>query len=110
MAEINRGFTETLEEARLGLTKNERVAQLREAIDNLEVGESIDKAQEYLAEQLEAAREYARENPKTVIGSAAGVLVGASLLASAMRRGSGSKKKSGGSKKSSGSKKSGSRT
>lgn len=68
-----------------GLT-SERVERLKTAISDLPVKESVDKASEYLGEQIESAREYARENPKTVIGGAAGVLVGASLLAIALRR------------------------
>jgi hypothetical protein len=59
----------------------------------MDVRESIDKAQEYLAEQIENARDYARENPRKVIGGAAGVLVGASLLAIALRRASGEERK-----------------
>jgi hypothetical protein len=82
---------------------SERVERLREALGDIEVRESVEKAQEYLAEQIEGARDYARENPKKVIGGAAGVLVGASLLALALRRASGegskSKKSSGGGSK-----------
>ena len=101
---------------RFGLS-SERVERLREKIDEMDVRESIEKAQEYLGEQIESARDYARENPKKVIGGAAGVLVGASLLAMALRRAGGEEKrrsssssksgssKSTGSKKSSGSKK-----
>ena len=85
---------------------SERVERLREALGNVEVKESVEKAQEYLAEQIENAREYARENPKKVIGGAAGVLVGASLLALAISRatGKGSRSAAGrkGGKKSSG--------
>ena len=68
---------------------SERVQRLRAALGDIEVKESVEKAQEYLAEQIESAREYARENPKKVIGGAAGVLVGASLLALALRRAGG---------------------
>jgi len=93
---------------RFGLS-SERVERLRVKIDEMDVRESIDKAQEYLKEQIDGARDYARENPKKVIGGAAGVLVGASLLAMALRRAGGEEKrrpakstagvKSGGSKK-----------
>ena len=84
------GLFEALE--RFGLS-SDRVERLRDAkIDEMDVRESIDKAQEYLAEQIENARDYARENPKKVIGGAAGVLVGASLLAMALRRASGEEK------------------
>ena len=69
---------------RLGL--DERVAALRTKIDEMDVRESIDKAQEYLSDQIDSARDYARENPGKVIGGAAGVLVGASLLAYALSR------------------------
>jgi hypothetical protein len=87
--------TSTLFEAleSFGLS-SERVARLRDALGNIEVRESVDKAQEYLAEQIENARGYARENPKKVIGGAAGVLVGASLLAYALRRAGGEKPRS----------------
>ena len=68
-----------------GLT-SERVERLRGAFDNVDVRESVEKASEYLGEQIDSAREYARENPKKVIGGAAGVLVGASLLAMALRK------------------------
>lgn len=71
---------------------SERVDRLRQALGNIEVRESVDKAQEYLAEQIENARDYARDNPKKVIGGAAGVLVGASLLAYALRRAGGEEK------------------
>lgn len=115
-----RGVLEALE--RFGLS-SERVERLRAAIADLDVRDSIDKASDFLAEQIENAREYTRENPKKVVGSAAGVLVGASLLALAIRRAAGeerkrpsrpaastttttSSKKKGSSKKSSGSKKS----
>ena len=69
-----------------------RVERLREAIGKVEVREGIEKAQEYLSEQIENARGYARDNPKKVIGGAAGVLVGASLLALAIRRAAGEDK------------------
>jgi hypothetical protein len=68
-----------------GLT-SERVERLRGAFDDIDVRESVEKASEYLGEQIESAKEYARENPKKVIGGAAGVLVGASLLAMALRK------------------------
>jgi hypothetical protein len=77
---------------RFGLS-SERVERLREKIDEMDVHESIEKAQEYLGEQIESARDYARENPKKVIGGAAGVLVGASLLAMALRRAGGEEKR-----------------
>lgn len=77
------GLFEALE--RFGLS-SARVERLRGAIDKMDVRESVDKAQEYLSEQIENARDYARKNPKKVIGGAAGVLVGASLLAIALRR------------------------
>ena len=84
------GVFEALE--RFGLS-SDRVQRLRTAIADSDVKESIDKASEYLAEQIENAREYTRENPKKVIGGAAGVLVGASLLALAIRRAAGEEKK-----------------
>ncbi|MGZ5494573.1 MAG: hypothetical protein ACXW3E_15260 [Thermoanaerobaculia bacterium] len=77
---------------RFGLN-SERVERLREKINEMDVRESIEKAQEYLGEQIESARDYARENPKKVIGGAAGVLVGASLLAMALRRAGGEEKR-----------------
>ena len=91
---------DTLE--RLGL--NERVEALRSKLDEMDVRRSVKEAQDYLSEQIDSARDYARENPGKVIGGAAGVLVGASLLAYALSRG-GSKKKSGSRKKASSSKK-----
>lgn len=90
------GVFEALE--RFGLS-SERVQRLRSAIADSDVKESIDKASEYLAEQIENARDYTRENPKKVIGGAAGVLVGASLLALAIRRAAGEEKRSTSSKK-----------
>jgi hypothetical protein len=84
------GLFEALEH--FGLS-SDRVARLRKAVDKMDVRESVDKAQEYLSEQIENARDYARENPKKVIGGAAGVLVGASLLAIALRRASGEEKR-----------------
>lgn len=72
---------------------SERVGRLRDSLAKVDVREGVEKAQEYLAEQIEGAREYARENPKKVIGGAAGVLVGASLLALALRRAGGDDKK-----------------
>jgi len=84
------GVFEALE--RFGLS-SDRVKRLRAAIADSDVKESIDKASEYLAEQIENAREYTRENPKKVIGGAAGVLVGASLLALAIRRAAGDEKR-----------------
>jgi len=83
---------------RFGLS-SDRVQRLKGAISDLEVRESIDKASEYLAEQIENAKGYTRENPKKVIGGAAGVLVGASLLALAIRRAAGEEKRSSTSKK-----------
>ena len=94
------GLFEALERFGLG---SERVERLRAAIDEMDVRESVDKAQEYLSEQIENARDYARENPKKVIGGAAGVLVGASLLAMALRRASGEEKRRASSSSSSGS-------
>ena len=85
------GLFEALE--RFGLS-SERVERLREAISDVDVRESVDKASEYLAEQIENARDYTKENPGKVIGGAAGVLVGASLLALAIRRAAGEEKKS----------------
>ncbi len=80
------GVFEALE--RFGLS-SERVQRLRQRLNDLEVRESIDKASDYLSEQIENAREYTRQNPGKVIGGAAGVLVGASLLALAIRRAAG---------------------
>lgn len=68
---------------------SERVQRLRASIEDLGVREGVQKAAEYFAEQLEQARDYARNNKEKVIGGAAGVLVGASLLAMAVRRASG---------------------
>jgi hypothetical protein len=85
------GLFEALES--FGLS-SERVDRLREALGKVEVRESVEKAQEYLADQIESARGYARDNPKKVIGGAAGVLVGASLLAYALRRAGEEKPKS----------------
>lgn len=87
---------------RFGLS-SDRVKKLRGSLDKMDVRESVDKAQDYLAEQIENARDYARENPGKVIGGAAGVLVGASLLAYALTRAGGGspKKRSSGAKKSS---------
>lgn len=84
------GVFEALE--RFGLS-SDRVQRLRSAINDLDVRESVDKASEYLVEQIENARDYARTNPKKVIGGAAGVLVGASLLALAVRRAAGEEKR-----------------
>jgi hypothetical protein len=84
------GLFEALES--FGLS-SDRVESLRKALGKVDVKEGVEKAQEYLAEQIEGAREYARENPKKVIGGAAGVLVGASLLALALRRAGGDDKK-----------------
>jgi hypothetical protein len=77
---------------RFGLS-SDRVQRLKKAVDKLEVRESIDKASDYLSEQIENAREYTRQNPGKVIGGAAGVLVGASLLALAIRRAAGDEKR-----------------
>ncbi|MBK5260484.1 MAG: hypothetical protein JJE51_12905 [Thermoanaerobaculia bacterium] len=77
---------------RFGLT-SERVERLRGAFDDLDVKESVEKASEYLSEQISNARDYAKDNPRKVIGGAAGVLVGASLLAIALRKASNEKKK-----------------
>lgn len=84
------GLFEALE--RFGLS-SDRVERLRGAINDMDVRDSVDKAQEYLAEQIENARDYARDNPKKVIGGAAGVLVGASLLAMALGRAAGEEKR-----------------
>lgn len=84
------GLFEALE--RFGLS-SDRVERLRDAINDMDVRESVDKAQEYLSEQIENARDYARDNKGKVIGGAAGVLVGASLLAMALRRASGEEKR-----------------
>ena|SRR5512142_1604917 len=86
---------------RFGLN-SDRVKKLRGSLDKMDVRESVDKAQDYLAEQIENARDYARQNPGKVIGGAAGVLVGASLLAYALTRaGGGSSRKKSSSKKNS---------
>ena len=78
---------------------SERVQRLFTAIADIDVKASVDKASEYLAEQINSAKIYAKENPKKVGGVATGVLVGASLLALALRRAADDKK--GGAKKSS---------
>lgn len=106
----------------LGMIENSR-DRLRESLDGIDVKESIDRATEYLSGQMDKARDYTKKNPKAVAGGAAGVLVGASLLAYALNRmsgdekkraGSGSKTAKGGAAKSrsrkSGSKKSGSKS
>jgi hypothetical protein len=77
---------------RFGLN-SARVERLRKRINEMDVRESVDKAQDYLSEQIENARDYAKENPGKVIAGSAGVLVGASLLAMALRRASGEEKK-----------------
>jgi len=84
------GLFEALE--RFGLS-SERVERLRGVIKDMDVRESIDKAQEYLSEQIENARGFARDHKGKVIGGAAGVLVGASLLAIALRRAAGEDKR-----------------
>ena len=90
-AESEGALFEALE--RFGLS-SDRVKKLRGSLEKMDVRESVDKAQDYLAEQIENARDYARENPGKVIGGAAGVLVGASLLAYALSRaGAGSPRK-----------------
>jgi hypothetical protein len=71
---------------------SDRVEKLRRQIEDLGVREGVQKAAEYFADQLSEAREYARNNKEKVIGGAAGVLVGASLLAMAIRRASGGKR------------------
>lgn len=70
---------------------SERVTRLRKSIEDLGVREGVQKAAEYFSEQLSDAREYAKNNKEKVIGGAAGVLVGASLLAMAIRRATGEK-------------------
>jgi len=109
--QVENALNETLD--RLGL--NERVEALRSKIDDMDVRKSVQEAQEYLSDQIDSARDYAKENPGKVIGGAAGVLVGASLLAYALsragkktsrsRKSGGSSKKRTSSKKSSSSKK-----
>ncbi len=84
------GLFEALE--RFGLS-SDRVERLRTKINEMDVRESIDKAQEYLSEQIENARDYAKQNPGKVIAGSAGVLVGASLLAIALRRAGGVEKR-----------------
>lgn len=84
---------------RFGLS-SDRVQKLRGALGDVDVRESVEKAAEYLSEQIENARDYAKRNPKKVIGGAAGVLVGASLLAIAIRRAGGEEKRKSSSKKS----------
>ena len=84
------GLFEALE--RFGLS-SDRVERLRRVINDMDVRESVEKAQEYLSEQIENARDYARDNKSKVLGGAAGVLVGASLLAIALRRASGEEKR-----------------
>ena len=98
------GLFEALE--RFGLS-SDRVERLRGAISDLEVRESVDRASEYLAEQIENARDYTKENPGKVIGGAAGVLVGASLLALAIRRAAGEDRRSTSAKRSAAGKKGG---
>ncbi len=88
--EVESGLFEALE--RFGLT-SDRVERLRTKLNEMDVRESIDKAQEYLSEQIENARDYAKQNPGKVIAGSAGVLVGASLLAIALRRAGGVEKK-----------------
>lgn len=68
---------------------SKRVERLRAAMAKLNPSDAVDKASEYFAEQIESAKDYSRENPGKVIGGAAGVLVGASLLAMALNRASG---------------------
>ena len=80
------GVFEMLERFGLG---SARVERLRAALGRLSPGDAVEKAGEYLAEQIESAREYSRRNPKKVIGGTAGVLVGASLLAMALSRAAG---------------------
>lgn len=65
---------------------SDRVIRLRKSIEDLGVREGVQKAAEYFSEQLSDARDYAKNNKEKVIGGAAGVLVGASLLAMAIRR------------------------
>ena len=84
------GLFDALE--RFGLS-SARVERLRSVIQYMDVRESIDKAQEYLSEQIESARDFARDHKGKVIGGAAGVLVGASLLAIALRRAAGEDKR-----------------
>ncbi|HSP16716.1 MAG TPA: hypothetical protein VLV78_18360 [Thermoanaerobaculia bacterium] len=105
-AESEGGLFEALE--RFGLS-SDRVERLRERINEMDVRESVDKAQDYLSEQIENARDYARQNPGKVIAGSAGVLVGASLLAIALRRASGEEKKRTAASKTSSAKKSSSK-
>ena len=111
LADADRAYTAAKEQIettlrdtldRLGL--DDRVEALRSKLDEMDVRRSVKEAQDYLSEQIDAARGYAKENPGKVIGGAAGVLVGASLLAYALSRG-GAKKRPSRAKKSSASKK-----
>lgn len=80
------GMFEMLEKFGLG---SARVERLRKALGRLSPADAVEKAGDYLAEQIESAKDYSRENPGKVIGGAAGVLVGASLLAMALNRAAG---------------------
>jgi hypothetical protein len=96
---------------KLGLSED----RVRSVFGDIDISDSLDRATEFLSDQVEKAREYTRKNSTAVAGVAAGVLAGASLLAYALNRygdksGSSSKKAGSSSKKSgSSSKKSSSR-
>jgi hypothetical protein len=66
--------------------QQEQINTVREALQNANVDESLEKAKEQVTETFGKARDYAKQNPKAVIAGLAVVAIGAGLITAAAKR------------------------
>ena len=80
---LNRGLEQFL--SRLGISE-EMIDNLKNSMQNVDVEEYLNTARDYLKQNGEKAKSFAKENPGKVAAGVAVLAVGAGLLISALNR------------------------
>jgi hypothetical protein len=84
---MSSGIVSILE--KLGVSETQ-INSVRETLKSVNLDDSLEKAKESVTDSLNKAKNYAKENPGAVLGGLAVLVIGAGLLAGAVKR-SGSK-------------------
>jgi hypothetical protein len=66
--------------------QQDQINTVKEALQNANIDESLEKAKEQVTETFGKARDYAKQNPKAVIAGLAVVAIGAGLITAAAKR------------------------
>jgi len=83
ISEGKQGIYDMLE--KIGVSQAQ-IESVRTSMKDANIDEALEKARTYVNEQLSKARDYAKKNPGVVLGGLAGLVVGAGLLAAAIRK------------------------